>query len=100
MWRLPYPEVGQLSGTSGWLAKPASTSVSGVRSADIRASHAGMVAGGTGITPMWQTANQILSDDQDKTTLSLIYANVSFDDILIKDLLDHLAARYPSRWAQ
>ena len=50
-------------------------------------------------TPMWQTANQILQDEQDKTTLSLIYANLSLDDILIKDLLDHLAVQYPSRYA-
>ena len=48
---------------------------------------------------MWQTASQILADDQDRTTLSLIYANISLDDILIKDLLDHLAAKYPSRSA-
>ena len=58
-----------------------------------------MIAGGTGITPMWQTASQILGDDQDRTTLSLIYANISLDDILIKDLLDHLAAKNPSRSA-
>ena len=48
---------------------------------------------------MWQTASQILGDDQDRTTLSLIYANISLDDVLIKDLLDHLAAKYPSRSA-
>ena len=46
---------------------------------------------------MWQTASQILRDEEDKTTLSLVYANMSSDDILIKDLLDHLASQYPSR---
>ena len=62
-----------------------------------RGRHAGMIAGGTGITPMYQTANQILKDEADRTTLSLIYANISEDDILIKDLLDYLAASQPDR---
>lgn len=34
-----------------------------------------MIAGGTGITPMMQLARQILKDENDETTLSLLFAN-------------------------
>ena len=43
-----------------------------------RAKHFGMIAGGTGITPMLQVANAIFKDSKDKTTtISLLYANKS-----------------------
>lgn len=45
---------------------------------------AGMVAGGTGITPMYQIAKQILGDPEDITKISLLFANVSVQDILLK----------------
>ena len=35
-----------------------------------------MLAGGSGITPMYQVALHILRDSNDDTQLSLIYANV------------------------
>merc|ERR1711871_378458 len=35
----------------------------------------GMMAGGTGLTPMLQVMNAILRDPNDKTQISLIYAN-------------------------
>ena len=57
----------------------------------------GMLAGGTGITPMYQTARVILKDPKDATRLSLIYGNLSEKDILIKDLLDELTQSYPDR---
>ncbi|GJW63556.1 NADH-cytochrome b5 reductase 1, partial [Tanacetum coccineum] len=46
----------------------------------------GMIAGGSGITPMFQVARYILEgeSDQSQTTLDLIYANVTYDDILLK----------------
>lgn len=50
-----------------------------------------MVAGGTGITPMYQIIKHILRDPQDSTQLSLLFANVSPQDILLKDELDNLA---------
>ena len=86
----------------GELAQPGACSSTGAHTASDNSTIAGMVAGGTGITPMFQTANQILQDKADTTSLSLIYANLSQDDILIKDLLDHLAATHPDRchaWA-
>lgn len=56
-----------------------------------------MLAGGTGITPMYQTARAILKDPEDSTRLSLIYGNLSEKDILIKDLLDELMQSHPDR---
>lgn len=53
-----------------------------------------MVAGGSGITPMYQVANLILKNPFDKTMLSLIYANVTEDDILLKAELDLLVKNH------
>lgn len=58
----------------------------------------GMVAGGTGITPMFQVARAILENPQDKTNVNLIYANVTYDDILLKEELDDLAIKFPNRF--
>ncbi|KAJ9096097.1 hypothetical protein QFC19_007323 [Naganishia cerealis] len=45
------------------------------------ADHFLMIAGGTGITPMYQIIKASLADDKDTTQLRLIYANVNEDDI-------------------
>lgn len=58
----------------------------------------GMIAGGTGITPMLQVAATILDDPNDHTEVSLLYANQSEDDILVRDILDGYAAKYPTRF--
>jgi nitrate reductase (NAD(P)H) len=54
-----------------------------------------MVAGGTGITPMYQLARAICKDPGDSTQLSLLYANRSTQDILLRHELDELARDYP-----
>lgn len=55
--------------------------------------HFGMVAGGTGITPMLQVIRAVIRGRQagDKTQIDLIFANVSPQDILLKEDLDALA---------
>ncbi|KAK4706095.1 cytochrome-b5 reductase, partial [Phenoliferia sp. Uapishka_3] len=58
----------------------------------------GMIAGGTGITPMLQIIRAALKNPLDTTTLSLIYANVTPSDILLKAELDTLAAEHPIRF--
>jgi cytochrome-b5 reductase len=58
----------------------------------------GMIAGGTGITPMLQIIRAALKNPQDRTKLSLIYANVNAEDILLKKELDDLAAKFSSRF--
>ncbi|GAV87134.1 NAD_binding_1 domain-containing protein/FAD_binding_6 domain-containing protein [Cephalotus follicularis] len=58
--------------------------------------HIGMIAGGTGITPMLQVIEAILKNPDDNTQISLLYANVSPDDILLKQKLDVLADSHPN----
>jgi cytochrome-b5 reductase len=57
--------------------------------------HFGMIAGGTGITPMLQVAKAIMRGRPtgDRTEVDLIFANVNFEDILLKEDLDALAAK-------
>jgi len=57
----------------------------------------GLLAGGTGITPCLQLIDEVLSNPKDNTQMTLIYANVSIDDILLKSRLDGLAAKYPKK---
>lgn len=54
----------------------------------------GMIAGGTGITPMLQIVRAIVRGRKsgDTTQVDLIFANVNPEDILLKDDLDALAA--------
>ncbi|KAI0128405.1 hypothetical protein BJ170DRAFT_326861 [Xylariales sp. AK1849] len=54
--------------------------------------HFGMVAGGTGITPMLQIIRAIIRGRAagDKTQVDLIFANVTPQDILLKEDLDAL----------
>lgn len=59
----------------------------------------GMIAGGTGITPMYQLIRAICEDPRDTTRVSLIYANRSVDDILLRDELDGFARRYPKNFS-
>lgn len=55
--------------------------------------HFGMIAGGTGITPMLQIIRAIVRGraDGDRTEVDLIFANVTSQDILLKEDLDALA---------
>ncbi|KAF2801561.1 ferredoxin reductase-like protein [Mytilinidion resinicola] len=57
-----------------------------------------MIAGGTGITPMWQVANAIMKNPEDRTKVTLISANITEDDILLKDELAELENTYPQRF--
>ncbi|RBR24518.1 uncharacterized protein FIESC28_02714 [Fusarium coffeatum] len=58
----------------------------------------GMIAGGTGITPMFQVIRAICEHDRDTTEVSLIYANRSEQDILLREELDRFARRYPKNF--
>jgi len=58
----------------------------------------GMIAGGTGITPMLQIIRQVLKNSEDKTLLSLIFANVTADDILLRKELDTYADKHSDRF--
>jgi cytochrome-b5 reductase len=54
------------------------------------ARHVGMVAGGTGITPMISIIRTVLSRGYD-VDISLIFANKSVEDIILKDEFDRYA---------
>jgi cytochrome-b5 reductase len=58
----------------------------------------GMIAGGTGITPMYQLIRAIYEDKTDTTEVSLIYANRSEDDILLRNQLDKFAKANPTKF--
>lgn len=58
----------------------------------------GMIAGGTGITPMLQIIRAALKNPLDRTKLTLIYANVNVEDILLRTELDELAEKHKDRF--
>ncbi|VFQ76552.1 unnamed protein product [Cuscuta campestris] len=58
----------------------------------------GMIAGGSGITPMFQVVRGILENPKDQTEVSLIYANTTYGDILLKEELDGFASEFPGHF--
>jgi len=58
----------------------------------------GMIAGGTGITPMLQIIRAILKNSSDRTKISLIFANVNEEDILLRKDLEQLVEDEKSRF--
>ncbi|KAJ5673277.1 Cytochrome b5 [Penicillium longicatenatum] len=62
------------------------------------AKHIGMIAGGTGITPMYQLIRAICDEETDSTQISLLYANNTEEDILLRQELDAFAKKYPNKF--
>ncbi|KAJ5444378.1 NADH-cytochrome b5 reductase 2 [Penicillium daleae] len=60
--------------------------------------HICLIAGGTGITPMYQLARHIFKNPEDRTKVTLVFGNVSEDDILLKKELHELENTYPQRF--
>lgn len=60
--------------------------------------HLGMIAGGTGIAPMIQIIRAVLRNPEDRTTVSLLYANVNEADILLHKELQALEAEHSKRF--
>lgn len=60
-------------------------------------SHVGMMAGGTGITPMLQVLQAAFRDSRDTTEFRLIYANKTENDILCREMLLDLKSRSNGR---
>ena len=57
-----------------------------------------MIAGGSGITPMLQLITEIFKHSDDETNLTLLYANQSEQDILLRDELDEIASKHPDKF--
>jgi cytochrome-b5 reductase len=47
-----------------------------------------MIAGGTGLTPMYQVIQQIIKDKNDHTEVKMIYGNITESDILCREDLE------------
>jgi cytochrome-b5 reductase len=60
--------------------------------------HMTFIAGGSGITPIYQLTNTILQNPTDKTRISLIYANNTPEDILLREEFDTLEREFPGRF--
>ncbi|XP_026561603.1 NADH-cytochrome b5 reductase 2 isoform X2 [Pseudonaja textilis] len=60
--------------------------------------HLGMIAGGTGITPMLQLIRHITRDPTDKTKCYLLFANQTEQDILLKPELEDVAANHSDQF--
>ncbi|KAL9577513.1 MAG: hypothetical protein Q9203_007433 [Teloschistes exilis] len=61
-------------------------------------SHICLIAGGTGITPMYQLCRAIFSNPADTTKVTLVFGNVSEEDILLKHEFEELENTYPRRF--
>ncbi|KAI9058596.1 hypothetical protein FKP32DRAFT_1761423 [Trametes sanguinea] len=57
-----------------------------------------LLAGSGGFPPNWQLIRAILSDDTDRTTISLIDCNHTFDDIMLRDELAKYAEDHADRF--
>lgn len=60
--------------------------------------HIALIAGGTGITPMWQLCRAIFKNPEDKTKVTLVFGNVTEQDILLKKEFEELENQYPQRF--
>ena len=58
----------------------------------------GMIAGGTGITPMLPIIRRICTDPKDFTKVVLLFANVTKQDILLQKELNAMATQYPANF--
>jgi cytochrome-b5 reductase len=57
-----------------------------------------LIGGGSGITPLYQVLDHALADRANKTKFKLLYANVTENDILIREELDALKKKHPNNF--
>lgn len=60
--------------------------------------HIALIAGGTGIAPMYQLCRAVFNNPSDNTKVTLVFANVGEADILLKKELQDLENTYPQRF--
>ncbi|KAL9620430.1 MAG: hypothetical protein Q9160_005015 [Pyrenula sp. 1 TL-2023] len=61
-------------------------------------SHITLIAGGTGITPMYQLTRAIFNNPEDQTKVTLVFGNLTRDDVLLKEEFDELENTFPRRF--
>lgn len=64
----------------------------------VKAKKISMIAGGTGITPMLQLISDVFRNPNDTTELSLIFANQTEEDILVREDLERIRDEHPDRF--
>jgi cytochrome-b5 reductase len=57
-----------------------------------------LIAGGAGITPVYQLIQGILSNPEDKTRINLVFGVNTDQDVLLKRQFDDWTAQYPGRF--
>ncbi|KAL5359968.1 hypothetical protein BJX96DRAFT_64299 [Aspergillus floccosus] len=57
-----------------------------------------LIAGGAGITPIYQLIQGILNNPEDKTRIKLVFGVNTEQDLLLKKELDEYAQRFPDRF--
>jgi len=67
-------------------------------SKEVKVKQVSMIAGGTGITPMLQLVRAVFRDPEDDTCLSLLFANQTEDDILLRKELEEVQKKHPDRF--
>jgi len=67
-------------------------------SKEVKVKQVSMIAGGTGITPMLQLVRAVFRDPEDDTCLSLLFANQTEDDILLRNELEEVQKKHPDRF--
>jgi len=65
---------------------------------EVKVGQVSMIAGGTGITPMLQLVRAVFRDPEDTTCLSLLFANQTEDDILLRQELEEVQKQHPDRF--
>lgn len=60
--------------------------------------HIALIAGGTGITPMYQLCRAIFKNPNDNTKVTLVFGNVTEEDILLKHEFEELEKEFPQRF--
>lgn len=106
-----YPEGGQMSqyldsmkmndsilvrGPVGSISYNEPSVLTHKKKGEIKVKNIGLIAGGTGITPCFQILKKIATNDNDETHVSLLFANQSIDDILLRNELEFLAQQRPN----
>lgn len=59
--------------------------------------HIAVIAGGAGITPIYQLLQGIFQNPDDQTNVTLVFGANSDQDILLKDKLDAIKQKFPTR---
>jgi len=61
--------------------------------------HISMIAGGSGITPMLQIAREVFKNSAEKTKVSLLFANKTPSDILLRSEIEEMKAKHPDQFS-